>query len=104
MLLQSGQIDEALRREAEVYAGWQNLGDGGPQDIAVGNLTEYLVVAREFEEAQSSGARKTPLDYRRHGPDPTLTLEVRTWHALALFLEGASEDDLSEAETFSGTF
>ena len=31
----------------------------------------------------------------RHGPDDALTLEVRTWYARALFLEG---EDLSEAE------
>jgi tetratricopeptide (TPR) repeat protein len=90
-----GQLDEALSMQREVYAGWQNWGDGVPQDIAVCNLTEYLVAAREFEEAQSLAREKLPAIIDRHGPDDALTLEVRTWYARALFLEG---EDLSEAE------
>ena len=39
---------------------------------------------------------KLPAIIDRHGPDDPLTLEVRTWYARALFLEG---EDLSEAET-----
>ena len=38
---------------------------------------------------------KLPEIIDRHGPDDILTLEVRTWYARALFLEG---EDLSEAE------
>jgi len=91
-----GQLDEALSMQREVYAGRQNWGDGVPQDIAVCNLTEYLVAAREFEEAQSLAREKLPAIIDRHGPDDPLTLEVRTWYARALFLEG---EDLSEAAT-----
>ena len=96
-----GQIDEALSMQREIYAGWQNLeDDGGPQDIAVCNLIEYLVVAGEFEEAQSLAREKLPAITDRHGPDDPLTFEVRIWYALAFFrADGASEDDLSEAET-----
>ena len=87
--------------QREVYAGWQNLEDDGePQDIAVCNLIEYLVVARKFEEAQSLAREKLPEIIDRHGPDDILTLEVRTWYARALFRAGgAAEDDLSEAQT-----
>ena len=36
----------------------------------------------------------------RHGPDGSLTLEVRAWYARALFrADGASEDDVAEALT-----
>ena len=63
--------------------------------ISVGNLTEILIAAREFEEAQSLAREKLPEIIDRHGPDDILTLEVRTWYARALFLEG---EDLSEAE------
>ena len=51
---------------------------------------------REFEEAKSLAREKIPAIIDRHGPDHTLTLEVRTWYARALFLEG---EDLSEAES-----
>ena len=61
----------------------------------MGNLTELLVAAREFEEAQSLAREKLPAIIDRHGSDHTLTLEVRTWYARALFLEG---EDLSEPE------
>ena len=95
-----GQLDEALSMQREVYAGRQSMSDGfrrtGNQDIAVCNLTEYLVAAREFEEAQSLAREELPAIIDRHGPDGSLTLEVRTWYARALFLEG---EDLSEAET-----
>ena len=95
-----GQIDEALSMQREVYAGWQNWGDGVAQDIAVCNLTEYLVAAREFEEAQSLAREELPAIIDRHGPDGSLTLEVRAWYARALFRAGdAAEDDVSEAVT-----
>ena len=67
----------------------------GGHTISVGNLTEILIAAREFEEAQSLAREKLPEIIDRHGPDDILTLEVRTWYARALFLEG---EDLSEAE------
>ena len=93
-----GQLDEALSMQREVYTGWHNVGDGS--DIPLCNLTEYLVAAREFEEAQSLAREELPAIIDRHGPDGSLTLEVRTWYALALFrADGASEDDVSEAET-----
>ena len=60
----------------------------GSLAISVGNLTELLVAAREFEEAQSLAREKLPAIIDRHGPDHILTLEVRTWYARALFLEG----------------
>ena len=93
-----GQIDEALSMQREVYAGWQNMSFYAVdnQDIPMCNLTEYLVAAREFEEAKSLAREKIPAIIDRHGPDHTLTLEVRTWYARALFLEG---EDLSEAES-----
>ena len=95
-----GQLDEALSMQREVYAGRQNLfWSGGNQDIAVCNLTEYLVAAREFEEAQSLAREELPAIIDRHGPDGSLTLEVRAWYARALFRAGdAAEDDVSEAE------
>ena len=68
----------------------------GARLISVGNLTEILIAAREFEEAQSLAREKLPEIIDRHGPDDILTLEVRTWYARALFLEG---EDLSEAAT-----
>ena len=72
----------------------------GNQDIAVCNLTEYLVAAREFEEAQSLAREELPVIIDRHGPDDPLTLEIRTWYALAFFrADGASEDDVAEALT-----
>ena len=96
-----GQLDEALSMQREVYAGRQNLfWSGGNQDIAVCNLTEYLVAAREFEEAQSLAREELPAIIDRHGPDGSLTLEVRAWYARALFrADGASEDDVAEALT-----
>ena len=60
------------------------------------NLIELLGATREFEEAKSLAREKIPAIINRHGPDHTLTLEVRTWYARALFLEG---EDLSEAAT-----
>ena len=65
-------------------------------DSAVSNLIELLGATREFEEAKSLAREKIPAIINRHGPDHTLTLEVRTWYARALFLEG---EDLSEAAT-----
>ena len=94
------RLDEALSMQREVYAGWQNWGGGVPQDIAVCNLTEYLVAAREFEEAQSLARENLPTIIDCHGPDDSLTLEVRTWYARALFRAGgAAEDGVSEAAT-----
>ena len=98
-----GRIEEALRLQREVYTGWQILSlssqlreaVGDCLTISVGNLTEILIAAREFEEAQSLAREKLPEIIDRHGPDDILTLEVRTWYARALFLEG---EDLSEAE------
>ena len=87
--------------QREVYAGWQNMSFYAVdnQDIPMCNLTEYLVAAREFEEAQSLAREKLPAVIDRHGPDDILTLEVRTWYARALFRAGdAAEDDVSEAE------
>ena len=99
-----GQLDEALSMQREVYAGRQSMSDGfrrtGNQDIAVCNLAEYLVAAREFEEAQSLAREELPAIIDRHGPDGSLTLEVRAWYARALFrADGASEDDVAEALT-----
>ena len=99
-----GQLDEALSMQREVYAGRQSMSDGfrrtGNQDIAVCNLAEYLVAAREFEEAQSLAREELPVIIDRHGPDDPLTLEIRTWYALAFFrADGASEDDVAEALT-----
>ena len=99
-----GRIEEALRLQREVYTGWQILSlssqlreaVGDCLTISVGNLTELLVAAREFEEAQSLAREELPAIIDRHGPDGSLTLEVRTWYARALFLEG---EDLSEAAT-----
>jgi len=105
-----GRIEDALRLQREVYTGWQILSVssevlssselreavGDCLTISVGNLTELLVAAREFEEAQSLAREKLPAIIDRHGPDHTLTLEVRTWYARALFLEG---EDFAEAET-----
>jgi len=104
-----GRIEDALRLQREVYTGWQILSVssevlsssalreavGDSLAISVGNLTELLVAAREFEEAQSLAREKLPAIIDRHGSDHTLTLEVRTWYARALFLEG---EDLSEPE------
>ncbi len=104
-----GRIEDALRLQREVYTGWQILSVssevlsssalreavGDCLTISVGNLTELLVAAREFEEAQSLAREKLPAIIDRHGPDHTLTLEVRTWYARALFLEG---EELSAAE------
>ena len=95
-----GQLDEALSMQREVYAGRQNLFWNGQKDIAVCNLTEYLVAAREFEEAQSLAREELTAIIDRHGPDDPLTLEVQTWYALAFFrADGASEDDVAEALT-----
>ena len=99
-----GQLDEALSMQREVYAGRQSMGEyllrAGNQDIAVCNLAEYLVAAREFEEAQSLAREELPAIIDRHGPDDPLTLEVQTWYALAFFrADGASEDDVAEALT-----
>ena len=108
-----GRIEDALRLQREVYTGWQILSVssevlsssalreavGDSLAISVGNLTELLVAAREFEEAQSLAREKLPAIIDRHGPDDALTLEVRTWYARALFRAGdAAEDDVSEAE------
>ena len=108
-----GRIEDALRLQREVYTGWQILSVssevlsssalreavGDSLAISVGNLTELLVAAREFEEAQSLAREKLPAIIDRHGPDDPLTLEVRTWYARALFRAGdAAEDDVSEAE------
>ena len=102
-----GRIEEALRLQREVYTGWQILSlssqlreaVGDCLTISVGNLTEILIAAREFEEAQSLAREKLPEIIDRHGPDDILTLEVRTWYARALFRAGdAAEDDVSEAE------
>jgi hypothetical protein len=103
-----GRIEDALRLQREVYTGWQILSVssqlreavGDCLTISVGNLTELLVGASEFEEAQSLAREKLPAVIDRHGPDDILTLEVRTWYARALFRAGgAAEDDLSEAQT-----
>jgi len=99
-----GQLDEALSMQREVYAGRQSMSEYflrlGNQGIAVCNLTEYLVAAREFEEAQSLAREELPAIIDRHGPDGSLTLEVRAWYARALFrADGASEDDVAEALT-----
>ena len=105
-----GRIEDALRLQREVYTGWQILSVssevlssselreavGDSLTISVGNLTELLVAAREFEEAQSLAREKLPAIIDRHGPDHTLTLEVRTWYARSLFLEG---EDFAEAGT-----
>ena len=103
-----GRIEEALRLQREVYTGWQILSlssqlreaVGDCLTISVGNLTEILIAAREFEEAQSLAREELPAIIDRHGPDGSLTLEVRAWYARALFrADGASEDDVAEALT-----
>ena len=96
-----GRIDDALRLQREVYAGYQSIDVSSELrreclDSAVSNLIELLGATREFEEAKSLAREKIPAIIDRHGPDHTLTLEVRTWYARALFLEG---EDLSEAES-----
>ena len=85
--------------QREVYAaGLTSNLHPGDKAIDAGNLAEYLVAAREFEEAKSLLRKTIPTTLQDLGPNHSNTFNIRGCYARALSEDdSASRDDLVEA-------
>jgi len=94
-----GRNEEALRIRRDVYSGRLKLFGEEHRDTltAASNYGTSFRLLNRFEEAKALFRKTMPVAQRVLGESDQLTLKMRWVYAMALYLDGATLDDLCEA-------